>query len=80
LKYFCISLLFLNGLGIGTLYSQTGVYVGHWSGGLQNGRGKSFFNNGNSYEGDYKDGFKDGKGTFKVQVRIQFAAFLKWRP
>ena len=51
--------------------------MGHWSGGLQNGRGKSFFNNGNSYEGDYKDGFKDGKGTFKVQVRIEFLNKIK---
>ena len=56
-------------LGIGTLYSQTGVYVGQWSGGLQNGPGKSFFKNGNKYEGDYMDGFKHGKGTFTVQVR-----------
>jgi hypothetical protein len=54
--------------GIGTLYSQTGVYVGQWSGGIQNGLGKSFFNNGNLYEGEYKDGFKHGKGTFTVQV------------
>ena len=56
-------------LGIGTLYSQTGIYVGQWSGGLQNGSGKSFFKNGNKYEGDYMDGFKHGKGTFTVQVR-----------
>jgi len=38
--------------------------------GLLNGFGKSFFNNGNKYEGEYKDGFKHGKGTFTVQVSI----------
>ena len=43
--------------------------MGQWLNGIQDGFGKSFFNNGNKYEGEYKDGFKHGKGTFTVQVR-----------
>ncbi len=42
---------------------------------LLNGFGKSFFNNGNKYEGEYKDGFKHGKGTFTVQVSIHL---IRW--
>jgi len=33
--------------GIGTFFSQTGVYVGDWSNGLQNGKAHVFLNNGN---------------------------------
>lgn len=33
--------------GLGTFYSQTGVYVGDWSCGLQNGKAHVFLNNGN---------------------------------
>ena len=66
--------------GIGTLYSQTGVYFGQWSGGIQSGFGKSFFNNGNKYEGEYKDGFKHGRGTFTVQVFTYFGLLKELIP
>ena len=45
-------------LGMGTLYSRTGVYVGEWAGGLQEGRGTALYNNGNKYSGEFKNGFK----------------------
>ena len=52
--------------GLGTLFSQTGVYVGAWRDGLQSGNGSAIYNNGNRYEGEFSRGFKHGHGVFSV--------------
>ena len=46
---------------MGTFYSQTGVYVGEWVGGLQEGQATALYNNGNKYTGQFKAGFKVSK-------------------
>ena len=54
--------------GIGSFESQTGIYIGEWKRGLQNGNGTAIYNNGNRYIGKFKDGFKSGYGKFQVNT------------
>ena len=54
--------------GIGSFESQTGIYIGEWKRGLQNGNGTAIYNNGNRYIGQFKDGFKSGYGKFQVNT------------
>ena len=54
--------------GIGTFESQTGIYIGEWRQGLQNGNGTALYNNGNRYIGQFQDGFKHGIGKFQVNT------------
>ena len=56
--------------GIGSFESQTGIYIGEWKRGLQNGNGTAIYNNGNRYIGQFKDGFKSGYGKFQVNVPV----------
>ena len=35
-------------------FSRTGVYVGGWKNGLQDGNGTAMYNNGNKYTGQFK--------------------------
>lgn len=51
---------------MGTLESRTGIYIGSWKSGLQNGNGTAIYNNGNRYDGQFKNGFKHGYGKFSV--------------
>ena len=37
--------------GIGTFESRTGIYIGSWKSGLQEGNGTAIYNNGNRYDG-----------------------------
>ena len=37
-----------------TNFSRTGVYVGNWKDGLQDGNGTAMYNNGNKYTGQFK--------------------------
>ena len=39
-----------------------GSYVGTWRNGLKHGRGRRIFSNGNTFEGDFKDGCMHKKG------------------
>ena len=52
--------------GIGTFESRTGIYIGAWKDGLQDGNGTVIYNNGNKYEGEFRQGFKNGYGKFSV--------------
>ena len=52
--------------GLGILQTKTGVYVGEWKKGLQQGNGTAFYNNGNIYKGEFKEGLKNGNGVFEV--------------
>ena len=52
--------------GLGTLVSQTGVYVGEWEEGVQSGEGTARYNNGNNYTGQFRAGQKHGSGVFKA--------------
>ena len=65
-----INLLFFSfsPQGIGSFESQTGIYIGEWKRGLQNGNGTAIYNNGNRYIGQFKDGFKSGYGKFQVNT------------
>ena len=54
--------------GIGSFESQTGIYIGEWKQGLQNGNGTALFNNGNSYNGQFQNGLKHGYGKFQVNT------------
>ena len=42
--------------GIGTFESRTGIYIGAWKDGLQDGNGTAIYNNGNKYEGKFHKG------------------------
>ena len=59
---------FFSPQGIGSFESQTGIYIGEWKRGLQNGNGTAIYNNGNRYIGQFKDGFKSGYGKFQVNT------------
>lgn len=48
------------------LRTNTGVYVGEWIKGLQQGNGTALYNNGNTYKGEFWEGLKHGKGVFEV--------------
>ena len=61
LYYFCP-----NHKGIGTFESRTGIYIGSWKSGLQEGNGTAIYNNGNRYDGEFLAGFKHGYGKFTV--------------
>ena len=51
---------------MGILHTRTGVYVGEWEKGLQQGNGTALYNNGNTYKGEFWKGLKHGKGVFEV--------------
>ena len=58
--------IFLTPTGIGTFESRTGIYIGSWKSGLQEGNGTAIYNNGNRYDGEFEAGFKHGYGKFTV--------------
>ena len=47
--------------GIGTFESRTGIYIGSWKSGLQEGNGTAIYNNGNRYDG--KEFFLQGNNV-----------------
>ena len=63
-----LDVLIITLVGIGTLESRTGIYIGAWKDGLQNGNGTAIYNNGNKYEGEFSKGFKHGYGQFSVST------------
>jgi hypothetical protein len=63
--------------GLGTFYSQTGVYIGSWVEGIQEGNGTALYNNGNKYTGQYKNGFKEGYGLFEVANGDVYRGFFR---
>ena len=48
------------------LRTNTGVFVGEWVKGLQQGNGTALYDNGNTYKGEFWEGLKHGKGIFEV--------------
>jgi hypothetical protein len=58
----------ISGPHYGILDHPSGAYEGQWNGNLYHGKGAYTWKNANSnrYEGEYKSGKKDGKGTYYV--------------
>lgn len=40
------------------------MYEGNWTAGLMDGEGKLLYDNGNSFEGEFKNNKRHGTGTF----------------
>ena len=52
--------------GKGKIFFEDGsYYIGQWKKGLRNGKGTTYYSNGNiQYEGDWRNGKNEGKGIF----------------
>jgi hypothetical protein len=65
---------FVGGLrcGAGQLRSSTGtvIYEGEWKADKQHGRGKRYYAGGAVHEGEFKNGVRDGPGTFTTSATV----------
>jgi len=56
--------LFLSLLGVGTLITPLGTYVGGWLEGARSGNGSVNYADGSSYSGGFQYGLEHGQGTY----------------
>lgn len=55
-----------EGYGTFTWPDEKKIYEGNWRQGKMHGRGKLVFANGKSFQGEFKDGVREGYGVLKL--------------